>query len=209
MTSEHKISDSLHAKSCEIRLLANFLPQNPRRCRAFFRSASTACKDLRHAFFLALPLLSARCHLPMPGVSASSTAQPQRAGFRTVHASDLKILRNCRKPAHDRFACTRKTPVTSVTCGVGGRRFYLALFPSRCIATASTLPFARHCILGFDVVRSGQFVWLIARIERSRRRKCSRESATGVQRRCQRTIARLRLSCMRCAPWKPRLEPIS
>lgn len=37
-------------------------------------------------------LPSARCHLPLPGVVASSTAQPPRAGFHTVHTSGLKIL---------------------------------------------------------------------------------------------------------------------
>lgn len=63
---------------------------------------------MRHLFYLALLLLSARCHLPMLGVPATSTEQPPRARFRTVHASGLKTLRNCRKPAHDRFACTRK-----------------------------------------------------------------------------------------------------
>ena len=122
-----------HAKVFEIRGLASFLPQGPRKCRAFFRSASTACKDLRQAFYLALPLLSARCHLPIHGVVASSTAQPQRAGFRTVHASDLKILRNCRKPAHDRFACTRKRQ----------SRQWLAAF----VADAFILPFVLRTAL--------------------------------------------------------------
>jgi hypothetical protein len=116
-----------HTKSCEIRLLANFLPQSPRRCRAFSHSTSTACKNLRQAFYLALPLLSARCHIPMPGVVVSSTEPLPRVRYRSVHTSGRKTLRNCRKPAHDRFACTRKCQ----------SRQWLAAF----VADAFILPF--------------------------------------------------------------------
>ncbi len=76
--------------------------------------------------------------------------------------------------------CTRpicrhaKTPVTSVTCGVGGRRFYLALFPSRCSPRVSIAPVVRHSMLSLDTVRRGQLVRLITRTRREMRRKCSK-----------------------------------
>lgn len=74
------------------------------------------------------PLLSARCHLPMPGAVASSTEPLPRLRLRSVHTSGLKSQRICRKPAHDRFACTRKHQ----------SRQWLAAF----VADAFILPFS-------------------------------------------------------------------
>ena len=149
----------------------------------------------------------------MPPPDARSCCLFNRAATKSAFAQCAcqwsEITANLQEPCTRPICMHAKISATSVTCGVRGRGFYLGLFPSRCIATASTLPFARHCIMDSDVVRSGQFVWLIARMEHSRRRKCSKRSATGVQRRCQRTTARLRLSCTRCAHWRPRIEPIS
>jgi hypothetical protein len=60
-----------------------------------------------------------------------------------------------------------KTPVTSVTCGIRGRRFYLALFVFRGIPPAYFLPFIRHDMLQYDIVRRNYSPGFVAKNSRS------------------------------------------
>lgn len=62
-----------------------------------------------------------------------------------------KLQETCTRP----ICMHAKTPVTSVTCGIRGRHFYLALFPSRCSPRPFIAPIVRHCMLGRDIVEHG------------------------------------------------------
>ena len=59
-----------------------------------------------------------------------------------------KLQETCTRP----ICMHAKTPVTSVACGIRGRRFYLALFPSLWSPRPFIAPIVRHCMLGRDIV---------------------------------------------------------
>ena len=66
-----------------------------------------------------------------------------------------EITANLQEPCTRPICMHAKTPVMSVTCGIRGRRFYLALFPSRCSPRPFIAPIVRHCVLGRDIVEHG------------------------------------------------------
>lgn len=63
-----------------------------------------------------------------------------------------KLQETCTRP----ICMHAQTPVTSVTCGIRGRRFYLALFPSLWSPRPFIAPIVRHCMLGRDIVDHGK-----------------------------------------------------
>lgn len=93
----------------------------------FLHQHQTPGHVLPPLFYLALPLLGARYQLLMLGVVASGVAAksrfPQCAYQRPENTA--KLQETCTRP----ICMHAKTPVTSVTCGIRGRRFYLALLP--------------------------------------------------------------------------------
>ena len=93
-----------------------------------------------------MPPPDAWCSRPLNRATAKS-ALPHCACQWSENTE--KLQETCTRP----ICMHAKTPVTSVACGIRGRRFYLALCPSHCITTASVSPLVSDSSLCRDIMR--------------------------------------------------------
>lgn len=149
-----------------------------------------------------MPPPDARSSRPLNRATAKRTI-PQCACQWSENTE--KLQETCTRP----ICMHAKTPVTSVACGIRGRRFYLALFRYCRSPRICTPPFYRHSKLGLNIVLKAKLARFVTRMSRQGCQTRSKDYAIGVRCRRYGIAAALRLFCSRIAIGLPCCEPFA